>query len=131
MDKLIILIIMMQPTFPTPLLDKKLVQIRLQNEAERKHLLQEALSWLQQNAARFGVEQGYLFGSVTQEGNFSQRSDLDLAIESLKEGDPFGLMSYLSLHLNREVDLVPLDRCHFADKIRRTGILWNANRLPD
>ncbi|MGH2416538.1 MAG: nucleotidyltransferase family protein, partial [Microcystaceae cyanobacterium] len=70
---------MMQPTFPTPLLDEKLVQLRLQNEAERKHLLQEALLWLQQNAARFGVEQGYLFGSVTQEGNFSQQSDLDLA----------------------------------------------------
>ncbi|NJM85279.1 MAG: nucleotidyltransferase domain-containing protein, partial [Leptolyngbyaceae cyanobacterium RM2_2_21] len=75
--------------------------------------------WLQQNAARFGIDEGYLFGSVTQPGRFTQHSDVDVAIESIAAGQPFGLLSYLSTHLDREVDVVPLDQCHFADKIAR------------
>ena len=122
---------MNQVSFSTPLLDKKLAQQRLQSEVERQHLLKEALIWLEQNAGQFAVESGYLFGSVTQPGKFSQNSDIDLAVESLQDGDPFGLASYLSLHLNREVDLVPLDQCHFAPKIRQIGILWNGNKLQD
>ena len=120
---------MNQVSFPTPILDEKLAQQRLQNEVERQHLLQEALLWLKQNAGQFAIESGYLFGSITQSGKFSQHSDVDLAVESLQQGDPFGLVSYLSLHLNREVDLVPLDQCHFAPKIRQIGILWNGNKL--
>jgi hypothetical protein len=117
--------------FPTPLLDKKLAHQRQQSEVDRQILLQEALSWLKKQANRFGVEQGYLFGSVTQANRFSPDSDLDLAVESLQQGDPFGLASYLSLHLNREVDLLPLDQCHFADKIRQTGIPWSRNESLD
>jgi predicted nucleotidyltransferase len=86
---------------------------------------------LQEHASQFGIERGYLLGSVTQVGRFSPQSDLDLAVESLQQGDPFGLAGYLSLHLNREVDVVPLDQCHFADKIRQQGITWSANRSPD
>ncbi|MDX2241196.1 MAG: nucleotidyltransferase domain-containing protein [Leptolyngbyaceae cyanobacterium bins.302] len=118
-------------SFPTPLLDAKLAQLREQSEHDRQHLLQAAIVWLHHHAIDFGFEQGYLFGSVTQPGRFSPDSDIDLAIDSLNQGDPFGLGSYLSLHLDREVDVVPLDRCHFADKIRQTGIAWNVNKLPD
>lgn len=115
-------------SFPTPLLDEKLAQLRQQSERDRPQLLQEALIWLQHNATRFGIERGYLFGSITQAGKFAPESDLDPAIESLNQGDPFGLAGYLSLHLNREVDVVPLDQCYFADKIRQTGIVWNENK---
>lgn len=117
--------------FPTPLLDQKIAERKIVNEADRQHLLQEARLWLEQNAIRFGFQQGYLFGSMTQPGRFSQFSDLDLAVDSLKHGDPFGLISYLSTHLNRDVDLVPLDQCHFADKIRQMGVVWKANSLQD
>ncbi len=117
--------------FPTPLLDQKLAQQKILDEANRQQLLQKAQSWLEQNARKFGIEQGYLFGSMTQPGRFSQSSDLDLAVDSLKHGDPFGLISYLSTHLDRDVDLVPLDQCHFVDKIRQTGVVWKANSLPD
>lgn len=119
-----------RPSFPTPLLDETLARLQQQSERDRQQLLQEALIWLQHHATEFGIERGYLFGSMTQAGRFSPQSDLDLAVESLKQGDPFGLASYLSLHLNREVDVVPLDQCHFADKIRQMGIVWNGNRSP-
>lgn len=113
--------------FPTPLLDQKLAERKVLNEANRQHLLQKALLWLEKNAKRFAIRQGYLFDSMTQPGKFSQYSDLDLAEDSLNQGDPFGLISYLSTHLDRDVDLIPLDQCHFVDKIRQTGVVWNAN----
>lgn len=113
---------------PTPLLDEKLAQQRRQAELERQQVLAHALHWLSSHGERYGLLNGYLFGSVTKQGGFSPGSDVDVAVESLQQGDPFGLMSYLSLHLNRDVDLVPLDQCHFAAKIRETGIPWNATR---
>ena len=68
---------------------------------------------------------------MTKPGAFSDSSDVDMAIATLKDGDPFGFMSYLSLHLNLDVDLVPLEQCHFAAKIRATGISWKVTRSPD
>jgi len=114
--------------FPTPLLDQKLAQIRQQSEGDRLRLLQSSLDWLHENAAWFGIEQGFVFGSVTQLGRFSPHSDIDIAVEDFKQGDPFGLGSYLSLQVDREVDVVPLDQCHFADKIRQTGIQWTSSK---
>jgi uncharacterized protein len=115
-------------SFPTPLLDRKLAELRQQSERDRQQLLQTALTWLQHHAAQFEIEQGYLFGSITQPGKFSPQSDLDLAVECLSQGYPFGLSSYLSLHVNREVDIVPLDQCHFAAKIRQTGMPWSTSK---
>lgn len=117
--------------FPTPLLDQKRAQQKVNNECDRQRLLQEALGWLEQNTPRFGIEQGYLFGSMTQPDKFSQFSDLDLALNSLSQGEPFGLISHLSTFLDREVDLVPLDQCHFAHKIQREGVRWSATKLRD
>ncbi|MEO0457152.1 MAG: nucleotidyltransferase domain-containing protein [Cyanobacteria bacterium P01_A01_bin.114] len=113
-------------TFSTDLLDAKLAEQQAQAEATRQTLLSNALAWLQANAADYGVRQGYLFGSVTEAGRFRPASDIDLAIETLAGGQPFALIGAFSLQINREVDLVPLDQCHFADKIRRVGLLWTA-----
>jgi predicted nucleotidyltransferase len=118
-------------TFPTPLLDALHAQRRAQAELARQQVLQSALKWLTEQGHRFGITQGYLFGSVTQPGKFSPHSDVDLAVESFEQGDPFGLSSYLSLHLNRDVDIVPLDQCHFAPKIRATGQVWNGAKSLD
>ena len=109
--------------YPTPLLGAKLAQLKAQNEATRQALLATALFWLEHHAAEFGIRAGYVFGAITQAGCFSARSDVDLAIENLRQGNPFGLAGSLSSHLNREVDLAPLEQPHFVDKIRQTGIV--------
>lgn len=118
-------------TFPTPLLDARLTREKQQNEVDRLRILQATTDWLTQNAARYGVKTGYIFGSVTTPDRFTARSDVDLAIETFKVGDVCSLLSVLSTHLNRDVDVVPLDQCHFAPKIRRVGIAWTAKELPD
>ncbi|MGD1858690.1 MAG: nucleotidyltransferase family protein [Leptolyngbyaceae cyanobacterium] len=117
--------------FSTHILDRKLAQQRQQWERDRQALLPVAQTWLEQHAQQFGIERGYLFGSVTQANKFSAHSDVDIAIETFKHGDPFGLVGYLSLHVDREVDIVPLDQCHFAEKIRQTGLLWSTKELLD
>ncbi|MEM8503577.1 MAG: nucleotidyltransferase domain-containing protein [Cyanobacteria bacterium P01_D01_bin.1] len=110
--------------FPTPLLDARLAREKAQNEQDRQQLLQQALDWLPANAQRYGIEGGYVFGSVTEPNRFTQRSDIDLAVETHKTGDVCGLMSALSAHLCRDVDCVPLNQCHFASKIGKTGLAW-------
>jgi predicted nucleotidyltransferase len=117
--------------FPTPLLDARFAREKKQNEQDRQRLLQMTVGWLQSNAARYGIDRGYVFGSVMERDRFSQYSDVDLAVETHKTGDVFALMSSLSMHINRDVDLVPLDQCHFSEKIRKAGMEWIANELPD
>ena len=117
--------------FPTPLLDARLAREKKQNEQDRQRLLSMTIDWLVKNAARYGIEKGYVFGSVTERDRFSQHSDVDLAVATHKTGDICALMGALSMHINRDVDVVPLDQCHFAEKIRRVGIEWIANGSPE
>lgn len=121
---------MPQP-FSTSLLDAHRAQRRARNEADRQRLLTAALTWLQAYGRKFGYDRGYLFGSITQPGRFTEYSDLDVAVETFKGEVSLGMSSYLMTDLDREVDLVPLDRCHFAAKIRQEGILWIASIGPD
>ena len=116
-------------SFPTPLLDARLDKQKEQNEQVRQQLLPTVLEWLSDNAARYGIQTGYVFGSLTQPNRFTQRSDIDLAIETYKVGDVCALMGGLSMHVLRDVDVVPLDQCHFAEKIRKGGVPWTANKL--
>lgn len=117
--------------FPTPVLDRQWAQQREQWERDRQTVLSAAQTWLISHAEEFGIKQGYLFGSVIQAERFSNQSDLDIAVDTLSVGDPFGLASYLSLQVNRDVDVVPLDQCHFADKIRQIGRPWSTTKSPD
>ena len=116
--------------FPTPLLDARLAREKKQNEEDRQRLLPMTLDWLAENAARYGIDKGYVFGSVTERDRFTQHSDIDLAVETHKVGDVCALMSGLSMVVMRDIDMVPLDQCHFAEKIRRVGLIWIATELP-
>ena len=117
--------------FPTPLLDARLAREKEQNETERRRLLPLALEWLRAHGPTYGISHGYVFGSVTEPDRFTQSSDVDIAVDTWNTGDICGLMGCLSLHLNRDVDVVPLDQCHFADKIRHLGTPWSVNDSPD
>ncbi|MGI8935757.1 nucleotidyltransferase domain-containing protein [Leptolyngbya sp. BC1307] len=117
-------------TFPTPLLDARFARQKDCDEQARQQILQMTQHWLGNHAARYGIKGGYIFGSVTLPDRFSDRSDVDLAVETHKTGDICALMGDLSMHINRDVDLIPLDQCHFADKIRRIGLPWTQNASP-
>ena len=71
---------------------------------------------------RFGVRKVYLFGSVTGEGPWHDRSDLDIAVEGLAPQDYFRALSALSevVPPELEVDVFTLESTlpELAAKIR-------------
>jgi predicted nucleotidyltransferase len=65
-----------------------------------------------------------LFGSLTCPYHFTERSDIDVAVEKLAPDAFFQVMATLSEALERDVDLIELSKCHFAPRIREQGLLW-------
>jgi predicted nucleotidyltransferase len=88
------------------------------------------LQWLEHHAIEDGIGQAYLFGSLLRPYHFGEHSDVDLAIETLEAENFFRAMAALSEDLGREVDLVELRKCPFAERIRQTGQLWTSPIAP-
>jgi len=86
---------------------------------EVRHLLRSALRRL------LPGRPVWVFGSLTRVGEFTEFSDIDLALEvPLGEWTPGYLQSCLSSEVGYEVDVCFLDSCRFADGIRATGERW-------
>ena len=92
----------------------------------RERLRQEVRDRLLQLLAAAPVElpEAIIFGSILRAGAFGHQSDVDLAIPPVSPRTYVALKSYLERGLNREIDLVDLDGCHFADSIVRDGRRW-------
>jgi predicted nucleotidyltransferase len=110
--------------FATSQLDQIISDRRLKLEEEREEMLRKTQAWLEEFATEYGIEKAYIFGSVTRPGKFHQNSDVDLAVEQIKPEKYCLAISLLSAHLQREVDVIELEKCHFSDRLRQTGILW-------
>jgi predicted nucleotidyltransferase len=109
--------------FDTSVLDAALAERRKRWETLRQTRLAEVMRQLQLLGPAHGVSEAYVFGSLAQPGRFTDQSDIDIAVVMPKERF-FDLAAELSRALHTDVDLIPLERCHFADKIRREGIQW-------
>lgn len=110
--------------FDTSVLDVALAHRRVNAERERQALLTKVLHLLDKLALHYSINEAYVFGSLTIPGRFGPNSDVDVAVEQINETQFFEAMSKFSTELGYDVDLVELDKCHFADKIRREGIKW-------
>lgn len=82
------------------------------------------MQWLETEGDQFGIHQAYLFGSVIRPYHFTERSDVDIAVESVEVEAFFTEMASLSEAIERNVDLVELPKCPFAHRIRQRGQLW-------
>ena len=101
--------------FSTSKLDKILSDRISQNERERQKLLVKTLTWLDEFGLKYGIHKAYVFGSVTQSQRFNQRSDIDIAVEQVNPEDFFMVISLLSEALERKVDVIEINKCHFAN----------------
>lgn len=110
--------------FDTSVLDQAIAERSARWEAERQDLLARLLHWLDEHGRRYTLSQAYIFGSIARPGRFTDRSDIDVAVTVLPDTPFFALMAALSTAMGRDVDLIDLNQCHFADKIQREGILW-------
>lgn len=80
--------------------------------------------WLDEFSPEFGIDKAYIFDSVTRVSKFRQHSDVDVAVENIHPEQYCLAISLLSTYLERDVDIIRLNDCHFSDRIRQTGILW-------
>ncbi|MGK7939713.1 MAG: nucleotidyltransferase family protein [Crocosphaera sp.] len=113
----------MSDYFSSEKLDKIISDRRLKLEEERKIILKKTKEWLDQYGSEYGIKKAYIFGSVTYPNKFNQNSDVDVAVENINAEKHFLAISLLSTYLEREVDIIKLNQCHFADRIREKGIL--------
>ena len=110
--------------FDTSILDRALAQRQARREEERQALLADVLRELDTLAEQFDLQEAYVFGSVARPGRFREDSDVDVAVAGLPSEQFISLMAQLSANLGRDVDMVELEKIHFADKIKREGIKW-------
>lgn len=111
-------------SFSTFKLDQVLADQNLQIEEERQFLLKKTLDWLDEFGSWYGIQKAYIFGSLTQPQKFNQQSDIDIAVEQVNPDDLFSVISFISEATGRDVDVIEINKCHFANHIRQTGILW-------
>lgn len=110
--------------FDTSILDAALARRRVANEQERQAVLVKTMRLLDEFAPAYGIETAYLFGSLITPGRFTPHSDIDIAVEQVNPECFCEAISEFSRYLGRGVDLVELDKCHFAHRIREKGVLW-------
>jgi predicted nucleotidyltransferase len=78
--------------------------------------LDEALKALSE---KYRWHKVFIFGSVILEGAFYEKSDVDIGIEGLNPLDHYAFVADISSLLERDVDVVLLEECGFAEKIKK------------
>ena len=110
--------------YDTSVLDRAIAERRAEWEARRKTTLERVMAALDAVAPQFGVEEAYVFGSLAKAGRYHEKSDIDVAVCWPGQGSFFDLAAEVSRRLGQDIDILPLDKIPFADKIRREGIKW-------
>lgn len=111
-------------SFDTSVLDQALEERRAEREERRRIMLARVTAALEEVAPLFAVKRAYIFGSLAKPGRYHELSDVDIAVEWPGKGDFFDLAAEVSRLLGQDIDILPLNRIPFADKIKREGILW-------
>ena len=112
--------------YDTSVLDRALAQRRAESEEQRQATLARVLAVLDEVAPGFGVHEAYVFGSLARPGRYHAQSDIDVAVCWPGGTGFFDLAGDVSRRLGQDIDILPLDQIHFADKIRREGIKWTS-----
>ena len=113
-----------KPTLPHIWYNARLKeQARL--EEKRKEMVKRIDDVLTVLYKKYNLDEVYLFGSVSQEGKFRQKSDIDIAVKGLNKFDYYKFVGEISELINSRVDVVLMEECHFADFIREKGRKWN------
>ena len=110
--------------FNTALLDEAIEKSRKRQEELRLGVIDKILTAIDKLSEEITFNEAYLFGSVTKPFRFSERSDIDVGFIGLDNRHFFKAMSYLSEEADRDVDIVQLEDCRLAGKIKREGIRW-------
>jgi predicted nucleotidyltransferase len=115
---------MVSMPYDTSVLDRALAERCAEWERRRVATLATVLTTLQEVLPQFGVDEAYVFGSLAQPGRYHERSDIDIAVQWKEEGSFFDMAAEVSRRLGQDVDILSLEKLHFADMVKREGIRW-------
>lgn len=82
-------------------------------------MLEKVIVALRSEAPRLGLTEAYVVGSLAKEGEWTDGSDVDVAIAG---GDPLAVMMAVEEAAERTVDVIDLERHPAPDLFRRTGM---------
>lgn len=90
-------------------------------EEKRREFLNLLIKKLNDYFKDVNVKEVYLIGSILEEGNFYEFSDVDIAVEGLKD-EYFKIYGDLEQITGRSIDLIELERCRFKDILKKRGL---------
>jgi predicted nucleotidyltransferase len=91
-----------------------------QQEENRQKVLQHVISVLKKKFESSGV-QVYVVGSVLRAYHFNTTSDIDIVVRNFK-GDRFQLWAELEKLLQRNVEIIQFETCHFKEFVEKEGL---------
>ena len=89
-------------------------------EQNRLAVLEKVILTLKEEFQGSTVEV-YLIGSVTQPFRFSANSDIDIVLKNYP-GDRFEFWAKLEGKLDRRVEIIVFETCHFQDFVLKQGL---------
>ncbi|GBC97154.1 hypothetical protein HRbin16_02974 [bacterium HR16] len=107
--------------FDTSLWRQIMEERAARRERERNIVLSRVVDALRQYFAGKRVKAVYLTGSLLREGRFHPFSDIDVAVEGLEE-DYLRTLTELEGVVQRQVDLIELEKCSFRQQILERGL---------
>ena len=100
-------------------LENREALVKDEREKERKAVLAAVLASLKQLFSDTAVEV-YLVGSIIRPNMFHPGSDVDIVLKNF-QGDRFDLWAKLERMINRNVEIILFEHCHFQDHILKSG----------
>ncbi len=92
-----------------------------ERERKRREIIQLTLLKLRDYFKDKDVKRVYIVGSLLREGKFYDFSDIDIAVEGLKE-DYFRTCAEIEDMVDRNIDLIEIEKCKFFDSIKQHGV---------
>lgn len=108
--------------FDTSTWDKLLQERAADREQMRQRTMAQAVETLRIYFATRKVKAVYLTGSILEEGKFLSCSDIDVAVEGLPEDEYLITLADLGYLLQRDVDLIEIEKCSFREHILHKGL---------
>lgn len=108
--------------FSIHLIEKLEKEKRQKLEHTRQAFLQKCKLEINEYFSTLIVDEVYLTGSILKAGKFSNRSDIDIAVKGLPDGMYFKTIFELEQIIDRKIEIIELEKCNFAEKIRTTGL---------
>jgi predicted nucleotidyltransferase len=95
---------------------------KAESETFRKETLEKTIAALELVLPDFTIAEAYITGSILIPNKFGSNSDIDIAVSGLPDNDYFRFVACLGELLPRDIEVIELENCRFAEKILRTGM---------